>query len=118
MGDVFLNEVYVGTVSDSKKFVLNFKKQRRTGAIEDIYNIKHESEYDFIHIDSTPGRVRRPVIIVENGVSKLTKEIYKKLKTGDYSYADLISEGVIEYLDAMEEDDDVQNVYHNLVSNQ
>lgn len=105
VGNVFLNEVFVGTCEDSKKFVVNFKKQRRTGNIEDIFNIKHEADLDFIYIDSTPGRVRRPLIIVENGVSKLTKDVFKKLKSEEYTYQDLISEGIIEYLDAMEEDD-------------
>ncbi len=104
-GDIFLNEVFVGTCENPKEFVENFKKERRSGNIDESHNISYDESLGFVHIENSPGRVRRPLIIVENGVSKLTKEIFEKLKVGEISFSDLISGGIIEYLDAIEEND-------------
>ena len=84
MGDIFVNEVYVGTCANSKKFVDNFRSGRRSGSIGQEYNIYFDEEQDFIYIESGPGRVRRPLIIVEKGVSKLTSALVKELKSGFY----------------------------------
>lgn len=104
MGDVFLNEVFVGTCDNSKEFVKKFKQTRRLGEVDDSYNIYYDEVQDFVYIEGTPGRVRRPLIIVEKGVSRLTPEVKKKVKTGELSYDDLITNNVIEYLDTLEED--------------
>jgi len=104
MAEVFLNEIYVGEVANSQKFVEEFRKNRRSGEIEVANNIFLDSDNDFIYIENSPGRVRRPLIIVEKGVSKFNSEIAKKLKKGSMSYDELISDGIVEYLDAMEED--------------
>jgi DNA-directed RNA polymerase subunit B' len=105
MGDVFLNETYVGSITDSKKFVSEFRAKRRTGTIGDEANIYLDVDQDYVYIESGPGRVRRPLIIVENAKSKLTKDVVKQLKAKDIGYDDLIKMGVIEYLDALEEND-------------
>ena len=105
MADIFLNEIFIGNCDDSKKFVDNFKKARRNGDMDDCHNIKLDSELDFVYIENTPGRVRRPLIIIEKGRSKVTPDIIKKLETGSMSYDDLIKDGFVEYLDTMEEDD-------------
>lgn len=104
MGDIFLNEVYVGTCENSQDFVKKFRKQRRSGEIDDAYNIYYNDKQDFIYIEGTPGRVRRPLIIVEKGVSKLTKDHLKKLEKAEMTYSDLVREGIIEYLDSLEEE--------------
>lgn len=104
MGDIFLNEVFVGVCEDSKKFVENFRKERRSGKISDEYNIAKDIKLDYVYIENSPGRVRRPLIIVENGVSKLTPEILKKLDNAEISFEELISKGIVEYLDSLEED--------------
>ena len=104
-GDIFLNAVYVGSCEDIESFVKNFKEERQKGSISTDSNIYVEKDLGFIHIENSPGRIRRPLIVVENGVSKLTKEIIEKIKIGEMSYEDLLIEGIIEYLDSMEEND-------------
>jgi len=101
--DIFLNDVFIGTCEDPKKFVDNFKNQRRNGDVESSNNIYYNEDLDYISIENTPGRIRRALIVVEKGISKLTKDIYDKLKIGEISYSDLLISGVIEYLDAIEE---------------
>ena len=58
-----------------------------------------------IFIDISRGRARRPLIIVKDGKSKLTDDLKKKLNNGEIGWNDLIEQGVIEYLDALEEED-------------
>lgn len=104
MTDIFLDDVYKGTCSDSRKFMDRFKNLRRKGEINSVANIFYDDELDYIYIHTSPGRIRRPLIVIENGVSKATKEIINALKSGKKKYSDLIKEGVIEYLDTMEEE--------------
>ena len=105
MGSIFVNEIFVGNCENSHKFVSEFKNSRRTGEIGDNFNIYLDKELDNIFIEGGPGRVRRPLIIVEKGVSRATPEVYKKLKSAEWGYEDLLKNGVIEYLDALEEND-------------
>ncbi|MCB9370084.1 DNA-directed RNA polymerase subunit B [Candidatus Woesearchaeota archaeon] len=104
MGDVFLNDVFIGSVPNSKKFVDNFRKMRLKGEIEKVYNVYLNEQLDFIYIDGTPGRIRRPLIAVEKGVSKFTQQVQEKVVAGELSFEDLVQKGIIEYLDAMEEE--------------
>jgi len=104
MGDVFYNDTFVGNCNDSRIFVEKFKKSRRNGEIESSVNIYYDSELDTIFIENTSGRVRRPLIIVEKGISKVTPEILEKLKVKELSFSDLIKKGLIEYIDTREEE--------------
>ncbi len=103
VGDVFLNDVFVGTCENPEEFVKNFRDMRRKGEVDLENNIYYDKDLGFVTIENTPGRIRRPLIIVENGVSKLTKDILEKLKVGEMSFSDLLTSGVIEYLDTIEE---------------
>ena len=75
MTDVYLDDVYIGTVERAKEFVAKVRDDRRTGKIPGIINIGYNEDFDEIAIDTTRGRARRPLIVVENGKSKLTDEI-------------------------------------------
>lgn len=105
MADIFINEVFAGSCPDGAKFTNGFKAKRREGKVDESFNIYFNKDVDSVFIEGTPGRVRKPLFIVEKGVSKFTKEYAKKIEKGDISYDDLVKEGVIEYLDALEEED-------------
>ena len=57
-----------------------------------------------VYLNCDSGRVRRPLAIVENRKPRLTAEIAEKIIRGEISWLDLVREGVIEYLDAGEEE--------------
>lgn len=105
MADIFVNDVYKGSCKNPQEFVTNFRAKRRAGTIESQYNIYYKQELDFVYIEGTPGRIRRPLIIVENGKSKVTDEILEDLKSGSMKFSELLTTGCVEYIDALEEHD-------------
>lgn len=104
MVDVFLNERVIGNVENINEFLNKIKIERRKGIIPENLNVGYDENLNEIHIETTKGRCRRPLIIVENGKPKLTEEILKKIEEKEIKWEDLIKEGMIEYLDAREEE--------------
>jgi len=104
MADVFLDGRFIGTTNEPEKMVSEIRMRRRSGIISSQVNVAYHKHLDEVKILSDSGRVRRPAIIVENGKPKLTLEHIQKLKTGMIAWEDLIKNGVIEYLDAEEEE--------------
>jgi len=104
MTDVFFNGVFLGETDKPKDFIKQLRVERRKGVITDMLNLFYDEEYDNIEVSTEKGRARRPLIIVEKGKSKLTKEVLAKLDKGELQWDDLVKQGVIEYLDATEEE--------------
>ncbi len=105
MVDVYLDEKFIGKVDSPQSFVREVRERRRQGKLPKNTNITFSKDFGEIYIDVSRGRVVRPLIIVEDGKSKLTDELKKKLQNNEITWDDLIKQGVIEYLDALEEED-------------
>ncbi len=103
VGDIYLNGKYIGKTDNPEKFVKEFRRKRRLGYLPETVNI-YLDEFGDIYIYSDAGRVVRPLIVVENGKPKLTKTHIEKLAKGELTWDDLVKQGVIEYLDAAEEE--------------
>ncbi|MEM0264596.1 MAG: DNA-directed RNA polymerase subunit B [Candidatus Methanomethylicia archaeon] len=103
---VFLNGRLIGKHNNPEVLCNEFRKLRRLGKIHHEASIAHyKSEYiNEVYINCDSGRVMRPLIVVEDGKPKLTDEIINKLKKGEYTWSDLVKNGIIEYLDAEEEE--------------
>lgn len=104
MADVFLDGKFIGTTREPEKLVNEIRTRRRNGLISSQVNVAYHSHLEEVKVLTDSGRVRRPLIIVENGKPKLMQEHIQKLKTGMIGWDDLIKTGVIEYLDAEEEE--------------
>jgi len=104
MIDIFLDGRFAGQTSEPEKFVKDLRERRRNGLVSNNINIAYLKNLDEIKILTDVGRVRRPLIVVENGKPKLTEEHVEKLRKGELGWDDLIKTGVIEYLDAEEEE--------------
>ncbi len=102
--DVFYNGRFIGHVKNFKEFIFNLKSKRRNGELPIELSIRFNKVLDSIILSTEVGRVMRPLIIVENGKSKLTEEHIKLLKEDALSWKELLKRGVIEYLDAAEEE--------------
>lgn len=104
MVDVYLNSKFVGTVEDPDSFVAKVKDERRAGSITSNLNIYNNKEADEIFVEASKGRARRPLIVVKDGQPLLTEKHLKQLEKNEISWSDLVKQGVIEYLDAGEEE--------------
>jgi DNA-directed RNA polymerase subunit B len=80
------------------------RKKRRGDLISQQINAVYLPVTGEIRISTDSGRVRRPLIIVENSRHKLGPEQMDKVATGQLKWSDLIKSGIIEHLDADEED--------------
>lgn len=101
---VYLNGKIIGTHPDGEELVKNIIKKRRNGEIHHEVNVEFYPKLKEVYINTDGGRSRRPLIVVENGKSKLTPEIKAKIKNNEIEWSDLIRNGIIEYLDPGEED--------------
>ncbi|MEM0014420.1 MAG: DNA-directed RNA polymerase subunit B [Zestosphaera sp.] len=105
---IFLNGTLIGYYpgEDASELVRSLRKLRRSGKLHHEVNIYYgRSEYiNEVHVNCDSGRVRRPLLILEEGKLKISGEVVEKLRAGKLSFSDLVSMGVVEYLDAEEED--------------
>ena len=106
---VFVDGSFIGYSNDAEVLVSSFRELRRSGGITPeaniaYYNNEREELFDEVYVNCGAGRVRRPLIIVENGQPRLTSDHIAKLKLGDLEWRELIRGGVIDYLDAEEEE--------------
>ena len=104
MTEVYLNSKFVGYVDEPQKFVQNVIDSRRKGEVTFNLNINYDAAKDEISIENSKGRVRRPLIVVKDGKPLLTERHVQQLEKGEISFNDLLNQGVIEYLDANEEE--------------
>ncbi len=104
MSDVYLNNKYVGVVENGKGFAEHIISERRKGHFSNNLNVGYDSTVDEVHIDCTQGRARRPLIVVKDGKPLLTENHLKQLEKGELTWYDLVGQGIVEYLDAREEE--------------
>jgi DNA-directed RNA polymerase subunit B' len=104
---IYLDGALKGTHSNPRQFVDQFRTRRRRGELPHLINIAYHEDTNEININTDSGRARRPLIIVERGAPLISEEHIQKLKQGELSFDDLIENGLIEYIDAEEE----ENIY-------
>ncbi|MGZ4851767.1 MAG: DNA-directed RNA polymerase subunit B, partial [Halobacteriota archaeon] len=104
---IYLDGALKGTHSNPKQFVDQFRTKRRRGELPHLINIAYHEDTNEININTDSGRARRPLIIVESGAPLISEEHILKLEQGEFSFDDLIENGLIEYIDAEEE----ENIY-------
>jgi len=105
---VFVDGNIIGYCNSPSELVKEFREKRRSGEISTEVNItcfsKQQGKREEIYANCDEGRVRRPLIIVENGVPKLQQKHVEKISSGEWSWEDLVKNSMIEYLDAEEEE--------------
>jgi DNA-directed RNA polymerase subunit B len=101
---VFLNGALVGFYADGPSLARKIRHGRRNRIFAPEVNIAYYKDTNEIQINADQGRVRRPLIIVKDGIPALTKTHVEQVKTGEKRWSDLTRQGIIEYLDAEEEE--------------
>jgi DNA-directed RNA polymerase subunit B' len=105
MTDVFIDNKFIGSVSDPKSFRETVISERRRGKVSRHVNVLYLEEENKILIETSRGRVVRPLIVVKDGKSTFTKKHLEQLEKNEIAWSDLVSQGAIEYLDSVEEED-------------
>ena len=101
---IYLNGELKGYCGNPVEFTQEMREKRRNGEISYEMNITYYEDNNEIYIFNDPGRARRPLIIVKDGVPLLKEEHLNKVANGKLKWDDLIEKGLIEYLDAEEEE--------------
>ncbi len=104
MSEVYLNGRFVGDTDAAKEFVQRLRQDRRSGALSHNVNVYYDEILDQVHVEGARGRCRRPLIVVNGGMPALTDKHIKQLQKGETTWSDLVDQGIIEFLDAGEEE--------------
>ena len=102
---IHVNGDIYGIHEDGLSLVRQFKNARRRGLIPPEVSIRHDQENRDIFINTDKGRILRPLLILHDGAPRLTPGHLEDLKSGNATFADLLNKGVIEWVDAEEEED-------------
>ena len=107
---VFVDGLIAGYVREGDKMAQELVRMRRGGEISSEVNVAYspprgEGGRSELYVNCDQGRVRRPVIIIEATKPKLTREHVEAIQRGEMRWEDLVERGVVEYLDADEEED-------------
>lgn len=103
--DVFFNGKFIGSTSKQDSFVYNVKGKRREGKLPIELSARYDKEKENILLTTETGRVLRALIVIKNGAPLLTNEHLDEVRKGNLKFEDLVKQGIVEYLDAAEEDD-------------
>ncbi len=106
---VFVDGQLVGYVEDGGHLANTLRTMRRSGKIHPhvgvyLYSSLNDSATKRLYISCNSGRVLRPLIIVRDGRSLITDEIIEKIQKKFLSWTDLLHTGILELVDANEEE--------------
>lgn len=102
--DVFFNGRFIGFAANYHDFIAKIKEERRSGNLPKDMSVRYDEKLDHVFMSTEVGRVLRPLIVVDHGVSRLKDEHLVLLENNKIKWSDLVKEGIIEYIDAAEED--------------
>ncbi len=102
--EVFFNGVYIGNVKNPHEFISNLREKRRNGKLPLQMSFRDYADFNLVLISTEPGRVLRPLIIADKGIPRLTDEHMLQIEQGELKWDDLTAKGIIEYVDAAEEE--------------
>ncbi|MFP3951415.1 MAG: DNA-directed RNA polymerase subunit B [Candidatus Bathyarchaeia archaeon] len=101
---IFVEGYLLGYTRAPDELVRNIRSLRRRGEISSQVNTAFYTNYNEIYVNCDEGRIRRPLIVVEDGQPLLKQRQVRKVRQGRWEWSELIREGIIEYLDAEEEE--------------
>ena len=94
-GRVYLNGDFIGYHDDPAILTNTIRNLRRSGKLSNEVNVKYDSNTNEVIINCDRGRLRRPLFVVYDGKTVLNEDMLEKLRMGEYTINDLISEGAI-----------------------
>jgi DNA-directed RNA polymerase subunit B len=108
---VYINGDLVGLHDDAARLVTKIRDRRREGLLSHEVNIRHDKHMNEVIINCDEGRLRRPLVVITDGKPTLTAKHLEDIRIGKRKMSDLIRIGVVEWVDAEEEEDSFIAVY-------
>ncbi|PWA98104.1 nuclear RNA polymerase C2 [Artemisia annua] len=108
---IILNGLILGKHKRPQLFANGMRTLRRAGKVGDFVSIYVNEKQRCVYIASDGGRVCRPLVIADNGVSRIKHHHMKELKDGIRNFDSFLREGLIEYLDVNEENNALIALY-------
>jgi len=102
---VYVNGSLVGTHPDPEQLAEQVRRARRRGDVSQMVNVSVKGRTDEVIINADAGRARRPLLVVENGDPLITDEQVEAVKDGELAFEELVERGLVEFIDAEEEED-------------
>jgi len=106
---IFVDGKLIGYHKDGEKLANSLRELRRSSKIHphvgiSIHQPEQEGATKRLYVNCNAGRVLRSLIIVKDGKSALTQDLLDKVTKKLVSWNDLIRMGIIELVDANEEE--------------
>ncbi|KAK0607839.1 hypothetical protein LWI29_021366 [Acer saccharum] len=108
---VVFNGLILGKHRRPQHFTNGLRKLRRAGKIGEFVSIFVHEKQRCVYIASDGGRVCRPLVIADKGISRIKEHHMKELSDGDRTFDDFLCDGLIEYLDVNEENNALIALY-------
>jgi DNA-directed RNA polymerase subunit B' len=102
---VFVDGALIGLVDDPKTLVGNIRAMRRQGAISPEVNVSYKEFNGDVVILTDRGRARRPLIVLKDGQPLISEDDIMKLAKKEIDLSYFVKRGMIEFVDAEEEED-------------
>jgi DNA-directed RNA polymerase subunit B len=105
LGKVYFNGDLIGTHESPVDLVTEIRQRRRKNMISNVVNVRYDDSLNDVIINSDPGRIRRPLLVVgRNNRLKIKERDIDSLQQGKSEWDDLLNKGIVEYIDAEEEE--------------
>ncbi|TXG71433.1 hypothetical protein EZV62_000012 [Acer yangbiense] len=108
---VIFNGLILGKHRRPQHFTNAIRKLRRAGKIGEFVSIFVHEKQRCVYIASDGGRVCRPLVIADKGISRIKEHHMKELSDGVRTFDDFLLDGLIEYLDVNEENNALIALY-------
>ncbi|EMA34348.1 DNA-directed RNA polymerase subunit B [Haloarcula japonica] len=102
---VYVNGSLVGTHPDPEQLAEQVRQARRRGDVSQMVNVSVKNRTGEVIINADAGRARRPLLVVEDGEPLMTDEEVEQVKNGELEFEELVERGLVEFIDAEEEED-------------
>lgn len=105
LGKVYFNGDLIGTHEAPEDLVTEIRQRRRKNMISNVVNVRYDDSLNDVIINSDPGRIRRPLLVVgRNNRLSIKERDIDSIQQGKSEWEDLLKKGVVEYIDAEEEE--------------
>ena len=101
---VYVNGDLAGLHDNPRELVDKLRARRRQGLLTNEVNVRYDEATNDVIINCDAGRARRPLVVCKEGRPLVTEEHLRDIDEGKLTWSDLIREGVVEYVDAEEEE--------------